>query len=366
MSKKPSKAQTQKKAPAAPKNQAKTRPSLDFSALDLSVLETNAINDGTPLRVPFSQVYEDPNNPRTEFKEEEIASLAADIERNGVLQPIVTWPRDEQGGYKIRYGAKRRRAAERASYNTGDTTVPIVVNAAPNLDDYAQVAENFHRSDLSPMDFGRFVRRKLKQDGHSAAEVARRIGVDKSTITHHLALLDQPAPIAALYQSGRCTSAKNLYELGHLYAKYPAEVEAFLTADSEEVTRTGIRALASRLNGGRAAVRPSVVSSNASLETPPVGPSNDGAATAEPPMNLHTRDEGPENGTRSRQAPSIDPTRLRRPVLQATYIRERVTIQLHRKPPRAGQVFVTFEDGRADALTETAELTQWTLSEGAE
>lgn len=360
MSKKPSKGKAHKKASAAPKSPAKARPSLDFSALDLSALDT--INDGTALRVPFSQVYEDPNNPRTEFREEEITALAADIERNGVLQPIVTWPRDEQGRYKIRYGAKRRRAAERASSKTGDMTVPIVVNAAPNLDDYAQVAENFHRSDLSPMDFGRFVRRKLKEDGHSAAEVARRIGVDKSTITHHLALLDQPTPIAALYQSRRCTSAKNLYELGHLYAKYPAEVEAFLAADAEEVTRTGIRALASRLNGGRVAVRPSAATSDASLEIPPVGPSNGGAAAAVPYVSPHTPDEGRER----EQAPSVDPTRLRRPVLQATYIRERVTIQLHRKPPTAGQVFVSFGDGRADALTETAELTQWTLSEGAE
>jgi ParB family chromosome partitioning protein len=263
---------------AVPKQKPAPPParSLDFSGLDLGALEeeTVAREKGEPLRVPINEVYEDDDNPRTEFDEDEINELAADMRVRNVLQPIVTWPRDERG-YKIRYGAKRRRAAERA----GLPDVPIAVYApASHLDDYAQVSENRKRSDLSPMDLARFIRRKMKQDGHSAAEVARRLEIDKGTVTHHLALLEQPEPILALYRNRRCTSAKNLWELGNLYRDHPAEVEAFLRSDEEEVTRTSIRQLAARLNGQREAAA-------AGAAAAPGGPEGVGRSNGAPPVD---------------------------------------------------------------------------------
>lgn len=238
--------------PAKPASKQAAAASLDFSALDLARLEEEVVKAaGEPLHVPWSEVYDDPDNPRTEYPEADIEELAASVKQYRILQPIVVWPRDERG-YKIRFGHKRRRAAERAAQETGIMTVPVVFYDGPPLDAFAQIAENRHRDDLSPMDLARFIQKKLGE-GLNAAEIARRICADKSTITYHVALLEHPEPIRGLYTTGRCRSPKSLWELGNLHRKHPAEVEAFLRADDEEITRTSIRQLAASLNGEGAA-----------------------------------------------------------------------------------------------------------------
>ena len=42
--------------------------------------EPPSTNDGRPLLVPVTRLYEDPNNPRTEFPEAALEELAADIQ----------------------------------------------------------------------------------------------------------------------------------------------------------------------------------------------------------------------------------------------------------------------------------------------
>jgi ParB family transcriptional regulator, chromosome partitioning protein len=49
---------------------------------------------GVPLMLAVDLLREDPNNPRTEFREGELSELAEDIRQHGVLQPIVVHPAD--------------------------------------------------------------------------------------------------------------------------------------------------------------------------------------------------------------------------------------------------------------------------------
>ena len=68
----------------------------------------------SPQLLPLTALCEDPANPRTEFPEAELEELAEDIRQHGILQPIVVHAADEQGRHRIHFGAKRRRAAQRA------------------------------------------------------------------------------------------------------------------------------------------------------------------------------------------------------------------------------------------------------------
>jgi ParB family chromosome partitioning protein len=196
-------------------------------------LRTATSHDGRPLVVPVDRIAEDPNNPRTEFPEAELDELAADIRQRGILQPLVVHPADAQGRYRLHFGAKRLRAAMRA----GLREVPIVVRDAP-ADAYDQVAENQKRHALNPLDLARFIKSRVNA-GDSNAEVARRMGMNLTTVAHHLSLLDLPQVLDQALASGRCTSPRTLHELSKLNDIEPDKVRALVDSDTP-ITRATV------------------------------------------------------------------------------------------------------------------------------
>jgi ParB family transcriptional regulator, chromosome partitioning protein len=194
-----------------------------------------ASSDGRPLVVPLDRLDEDLNNPRTEFRDEDIDELADDIRQRGILQPLVVHPADPSGRYRVHFGAKRLRAARRA----GLDEVPVVVRDAP-ADAYAQVAENQKRHGLTPLDLARLIRAKV-DEGESNAAIAKRLVMDPTNVAHHLALLDLPPELDNAMKSGRCTSPRTLYELSKLHHSQPEKVRALIAGESA-ITRVAIAA----------------------------------------------------------------------------------------------------------------------------
>jgi len=183
--------------------------------------------------VPTASLYEDANNPRTEIPDAELDELADDIREHGILQPIVVHRADREGRYRIHFGAKRWRAAQRI----GLLEVPVVVRDGPT-NPYAQVAENQKRHGLTPLDLARFIRGRIDA-GDSNITVAKTLALDLTTVAHHLALLDLPPVVDAAMKAGRCSSPRTLYELGKLHAAQPERV-AELVAGDEPITRDAV------------------------------------------------------------------------------------------------------------------------------
>lgn len=200
------------------------------------VAEPSRLPTGAPLLVPLSALCEDPDNPRTEFPPAELQELAEDIRQRGILQPIVVQPADADGRYRIHFGAKRFRAAGLA----GLGQVPVTVRSIA-ADPYAQVAENQKRHGLTPLDLARFISGRVDQ-GESNATIAKRLGIDLTTVAHHLALLDLPAPLAAALKSGRCAAPRTLYELAKVHADRPEAVVELLES-TRPITREAVTAL---------------------------------------------------------------------------------------------------------------------------
>lgn len=196
---------------------------------------TSRIAPSAPQLLPLALLREDPANPRTEFPEAELDELAEDIRQHGILQPIVVHPADEHGQHRIHFGAKRWRAARCA----GLTEVPVVMRDAPT-DPYMQVAENQKRHGLVPLDLARFVKSRVDA-GESNATIAKRLGIDQTTIAHHLALLELPPELHKAMQAGRCTSPRTLYELNKLHREEPERARALLAGDGE-ITRSSVNA----------------------------------------------------------------------------------------------------------------------------
>jgi ParB family transcriptional regulator, chromosome partitioning protein len=202
-----------------------------------STIETaQRMEPSAPQMLPLAALCEDPANPRTEFPEAELDELADDIRQHGILQPIVVHPADKQGRHRIHFGAKRCRAAQRA----GLTEVPVVIRDAP-ADPYTQVAENQKRHGLTPLDLARFIKSRVDA-GASNAEVAKRLGMNLTTVAHHLALLELPPELDAALKSGRCTSPRTLHELSQLHGHNPKQVQDLL-ASGADITRTAVSAL---------------------------------------------------------------------------------------------------------------------------
>ena len=96
----------------------------------------------------------------------------------------------------------------------GSKHVPVVIGSEAH-DVYAQVAENQKRHGLTPLDLARFMRSRADA-GDSNAEIAKRMGIDLTSVAHHLALLTLPPELDEAFRSGRCTSPRTLYELAKL------------------------------------------------------------------------------------------------------------------------------------------------------
>lgn len=194
--------------------------------------------DGRPLLVSVSMLYEDPHNPRTEFAEDTLDELAADIQQRGVLQPLVVHPADSDDRHKIHFGAKRLRAAIRAGLHE----VPVVVRDLP-ADRYAQVAENQKRHGLTPLELAKFIRAQVDA-GDSNATIAKQLGMNLTAVAHHLSLLDLPPVLDDAMKAGRCTSPRTLHELSKLHADRPGQVHALLASEAE-ITRASVSAIRS-------------------------------------------------------------------------------------------------------------------------
>ena len=219
---------------------------LNLDALDADVRSLTRSPDAAAVKAETSakqalaaaidSLFEDPANPRTEFPDALIDELAEDIRQHGILQPIVVHPADALGAHRLHFGAMRLRAAKRA----GLRHVPIAVRVAA-ADPYAQVAENQKRCPLQPIELARFVRGRSAA-GDSNVAIAKRLGMDLTTVAHHLALLDLPPVLDDAFKAGRCTSPRTLYELSKLHEQDPAHVDVWVSGH-DEITRSAVATL---------------------------------------------------------------------------------------------------------------------------
>ena len=217
-----------------PWRQPRSESAMSSSPTQTDFFEAKAT--GEPLLVSVALLDEDAGNPRTEFPDAELDELAEDILHHGILQPIVVHPADSAGRHRIYFGAKRLRAARRA----GLQEVPVMVWALA-ADPYAQVAENQKRHGLTPLDLARFIESRSKA-GESNATIAKRLGMNLTSVAHHLALLDLPPELDQALKEGRCTSPRTLHELSKLHREEPERVRALVVGQAE-ITRTTVTAM---------------------------------------------------------------------------------------------------------------------------
>jgi ParB family chromosome partitioning protein len=199
---------------------------------------------GRPLQIPVKDIDEDPAQPRQEFDAASMEELEQSIRLHGVKTPVSIRPHPtEQKRWILNFGARRLRASKAA----GKTTIPAFVDRSHT--DYQQVIENLQREDLKPRELAMFIKKKM-DEGEKQAQSAELLGVNRSMVTNHLTLIDPPACIDEIYTSGKCVSAKTLYDLRNLHKEFPKDVERWCST-APEITRAVVSALSAKLRGPR-------------------------------------------------------------------------------------------------------------------
>ena len=134
--------------------------------------------------------------PRTEFRDEELQELMVSIREIGVLQPIVVRPLTGaiQGGpqYELIMGERRLRATKAL----GLPTIPAVVKNTADEDMLRDaLLENLHRANLNPLEEASAYQQLLADFGITQDQLAAKIGRSRPQITNTLRLLRLPTGI---------------------------------------------------------------------------------------------------------------------------------------------------------------------------
>lgn len=175
--------------PARPAAQVSSTP-LPASAVPAEAAPTN--------KLAIDQIEANPSQPRTVFDVAKLQELAASIQANGIIQPLIVRKIGEK--YHLIAGERRWRASRLA----GLKEVPVVV---ADIDDnrVLEVAliENIQREDLNPIEVAVAFERLANDLGLSHEEIGKRTGKDRTSITNMLRLLRLPVEVQLLVAERR-------------------------------------------------------------------------------------------------------------------------------------------------------------------
>ena len=159
------------------------------------------VKENNGLEIDISLIDPNPNQPRTNFKSEELEELAQSIKKNGLLQPILVRKMNDR--YQIVAGERRWQACKIAEIKT----VPVAVIEADDDEAYIYaLVENIQRTDLNPIEEAYGYKRMMERGKMTQSEVAQAVSKGRTTITNALRLLELPEEAQQLLYEEKITA----------------------------------------------------------------------------------------------------------------------------------------------------------------
>lgn len=154
-----------------------------------------------------NDIVPNPQQPRTEFREEELQELVHSVREFGVLQPIVV--RERAGAkagepaYELIMGERRLRASTIA----GLDAIPAIVRSTADENMLRDaLLENLHRAQLNPLEEASAYQQLLEDFGITQEQLAERLGRSRPQITNTLRLLKLPETVQTRVAAGVLTA----------------------------------------------------------------------------------------------------------------------------------------------------------------
>ncbi|MCA9187072.1 MAG: ParB/RepB/Spo0J family partition protein [Pirellulaceae bacterium] len=191
------------------------RPDDDVSTSTSDGQSDDAIGGATDSRqilmLNVDDIEPNPFQPRREFGESELASMAESFKEHEQLQPILV--RRQNDRWQIISGERRLRAAIHA----GMKQIKACVREADDrLVAELAIVENLQRKDLNAIEKATSFHNYLRQHNCTQDDLGKRIKVDRSTIANLMRLLELPMMVQDMVRSNEISMghARSLLSLG--------------------------------------------------------------------------------------------------------------------------------------------------------
>ena len=158
--------------------------------------------DSAFKQLPLHRVEPNPDQPRQDFNEEELQSLAESIRVHGEIQPL-TVRETSDGYYQIIAGERRWRASRLA----GLTEIPaLVIEADDKTAKELALIENLQRQDLNSVEEALGYQSLMDDFGLTQEEAAERVGKSRSAVANALRLLTLDEKVLEMIRVGSITA----------------------------------------------------------------------------------------------------------------------------------------------------------------
>lgn len=155
-----------------------------------------------PIEIETVNIVPNPFQPRVDFNQDEINSLASSIKKQGLIQPIAV-RKISDNKYQIISGERRFRAFKLLD----KPKIPVVIIS--DVDDTKMLemalVENIQRENLNEIETALSYQKLLFECGLSHQELSEKIGKSRSAITNTLRLLKLPQSIQSLVRDKKIT-----------------------------------------------------------------------------------------------------------------------------------------------------------------
>lgn len=164
------------------------------------IIEQEQLDRENIFQLKLEDIFPNPDQPRKNFDEDDLADLTESIREHGVFQPILVIKQNQ--GHMIIAGERRWRAAKQA----GLTTIPAIIKNLTEQEIYeVALIENIQRTDLNVVEEARAYAWLQNHFGYSHEQIAKRVGKSRTTITNILRLLALPEEILEMLSENKLT-----------------------------------------------------------------------------------------------------------------------------------------------------------------
>ena len=181
--------------------------------IEIQAATDSRVPSNLVVNLAISDVDKNPFQTRYVDDDDALQELADSIKANGVVQPIVVRPAEEEGRYILVLGERRLHASKKA----GKTHIPALMRRISEQQAAEMtIVENLQREDLSPMEQAESFRVLSNRFSMTQQQIAERVGLSRVSVANYMRLLKLPREVMQMLAEKRINfaKAKELLKLG--------------------------------------------------------------------------------------------------------------------------------------------------------